>query len=124
MAIRRAFRLWVATFRSINRLLGNYFGTEKPEDLHVLDKRRIPPQNARTVIPARPQLVSFFSILLFRHKDQHPRRAFFDHIGKPSSGTTGGNLWEDGPSANLNGAETVGGGLRREQGEGSRDFSP
>jgi hypothetical protein len=65
----------------------------------------------------------FFSLLLFRHKDQHPRRAFFDHVRKPSRGTTGGDSWEDGSSANLNGAETIGGGLRREQGEDSWDFS-
>ena len=33
-----------------------------------------------------------------------------------------GTPWKDGPSANLNGAETVGGGLRREQREGLVGF--
>ena len=72
---------------------------------------------------ARTPLANFFSLLLFRHEDQHPWRAFFDHVRKPFSGATGGNPWKDGPSANLNGAETVGGGLRREQREDSWDFS-
>ena len=145
MAIRRALRRWAAPFRSIHRLRENYFGTEELEDLHVLGKKRIPPQDAQKVRPARPQrvkgrgvpsgyveglndartkLAGFFSILLFRHEDQHPRRAFFDHVRKPSSGTTGRDSRKDGSSANLNGTETIGGGLRREQGEDSRDFSP
>jgi hypothetical protein len=137
-------RRWVAPFLSMHRLRENYFGTEELEDLHALDKKRISPQDAQKVRPARPQrvkgrgvpsgyvedlndartlLAGFFSILLFRHEDQHPWRAFFDHVRKPSGGTAGGNSWKDGSTANLNGAETVGGGLRREQGENSWDFS-
>jgi hypothetical protein len=76
--------------------------------------------------PDRPneqgRLANFFSLLLFRHEDQHPGRAFFDHVSKPSSGTTGGDSWKDGSSANLNGAETIGGGWRREQGGDSWNF--
>jgi hypothetical protein len=101
MAIRRALRRRVAPFRSMHRLQENYTGTEEREDLHALDKKRIPPQDARKVRPARPQrvkgrgvpsgyveglnnartlLAGFFSLLLFRHENQHPRRAFFDHV--------------------------------------------
>src|SRR6185295_13916497 len=59
----------------------------------------------------------FFSILLFRHEDQHPRRAFFDHVRKTSSGTAGGNPWKDGSTANLNGSETIGSVLCGEKGK-------
>ena len=57
MAIHRALRRWVAPFRSMHRQRENYFGTEELEDLHALDKKRIPPQDAQKVRPARPQRV-------------------------------------------------------------------
>ena len=61
----------------------------------------------------------FFSILLFWHEDQHPGRAFFDHVRKTSSGTAGGDSWQDSSTANLNGPETIGRALRREKGKHS-----
>jgi hypothetical protein len=64
-----------------------------------------------------------FQLGLFRHEDQHPRRAFFDHVRKPSGGTTGGNSWENGSTANLNGPETIGGILRWGEGEDSWNLS-
>ena len=66
---------------------------------------------------ARTMLADFFSLLLFRYEDQHPRRAFFDHIGKPSCGTAGGSSWENRSPANLNGPKAIGGILRREKGK-------
>ncbi len=57
----------------------------------------------------------FFSLLLFRHEDQHPWRAFFDHVGETPGGTAGGDSWKDGPTANLNGPEPIGRVLRREK---------
>jgi hypothetical protein len=64
---------------------------------------------------ARTPLANFFSLLLFRHEDQHPWRAFFDHVGEPSGGTAGRNSWKDGPTANLNGPEPIGRVLRWEK---------
>ena len=76
-----------------------------------MDKKRIPLKDAQKVRPARPHrvkgrgvpfgyvedlndartlLTGFFSILLFRHEDQHPRRALFHHVSEPSRGTAGG----------------------------------
>jgi len=60
---------------------------------------------------------------LFWHEDQHPRRALFDHVRKPSGGTAAGNSWKDGSASNLNGPETIGGVLRRVKGEDSWNFS-
>lgn len=94
------------------------------------------PQEAQKFRPARPQraktrgvplgyveclndartpLANFFSLLLFRHEDQHPGRAFFDHVRKTSGSTAGGNSWKDGSTANLNGSEPIGRVLRREK---------
>jgi hypothetical protein len=61
----------------------------------------------------------FFSLLLFRHEDQHPWRAFFNHVRKTSGGTAGGNPWKDGPTENVNGPETIGRVLRGEKGKDS-----
>ena len=33
-----------------------------------------------------------FSLLLFRHEDQHPGRAFLGHVRKSSCSTTGGSI--------------------------------
>jgi len=99
---------------------GSKFRPARPQRAKTRD---VPLGYVEGLNDARTPLANFFSLLLFRHEDQHPWRAFFDHVRKPSSGTTGGDSWKDGASANLNGAETVGGGLRREQGEDSRDFS-
>ena len=60
---------------------------------------------------------------LFWYEDQHPRRALFDHVGKPSGGTAGGQSREDGSTANLNGAETIGGVLLRMKGKDSWNLS-
>ena len=68
---------------------------------------------------ARTSLANFFRLLLFRHEDQHPWRAFFNHVGETSSGTAGGNSWKDGATANLNGPEPIGRGLRGEKGKDS-----
>ena len=137
-------RTWLLPFSFIRR--GKLYSAHENlgGSLVCHNNSRTVPQEAQKFRPARPQraktltvplgyveglndartpLANFFSLLLFRHEDQHPWRAFFDHVRKPSSGTTGGDSWKDGASANLNGAETVGGGLRREQGEDSRDFS-
>jgi hypothetical protein len=144
MAIRMVLRRWVAPFHSMHRLQENYFVTEKLEDLHALGKKRIPPQGAQKVRPARPQrvrgrgvpsgyveglndartlLAGFFSILLFRHENQHPRRTLFGHVGEASGGTAGGKSREDSSTANLNGAETIEGILPRVEGEDSRNLS-
>jgi len=56
----------------------------------------------------------FQSSGLFRHEDQHPWGAFFNHVRKPSGGTAGGNTWKDASPTNLNGAETIGEILSRE----------
>ena len=59
----------------------------------------------------------YSSSSLFRNEDQHPRRVFFGHVRKPSGSTAGGNSWEDGSTADLDGAKTVGGILHREKGK-------
>jgi len=167
MAIRRTLRRWVAPFRSMHRLVENYFSTEELENLHALNNKRILPQDAQKVRPARPQRVKgrgvprgyveglndartphgkrrvsdfgelsraarrgwageksdFFSILLFRYEDQHPRRALFGHIREPSCGTAGGKSREDSSTTNLNGAEAIEGSLRGVEGEDPRDLS-
>lgn len=46
-----------APFRSIHRLRENYFGTEELEDLHALDKKRIPPQGTQKILPTGPPLL-------------------------------------------------------------------
>jgi len=74
-------------------------------------------------LAAPPMLADFFSLLLFRYEDQHPRRGLFDHVRKPSGGTTGGNSWENGSTANLNGPETIGGILCWGEGEDSWNLS-
>ena len=66
---------------------------------------------------ARTPLENFFSLLLFRDENQHPRRVFFGHAGKPSGSTAGGNSWEDGSTADLDGAKTVRGILHRQKGK-------
>ncbi len=72
---------------------------------------------------ARTPLADFFSLLLFWYEDQHPGRAFFDHVRKPSGGTAGGSSWKDGSTANLNGPKTIGGVLHRVKGEDSWNLS-
>jgi hypothetical protein len=95
---------------------------------------RTAPQEAQKFRPARPQrvktrgvplgyvevlndartpLANFFSLLLFRHENQHPWGAFFNHVRKPSGGTAGGNTWKGPSPTNLNGAETIGEMLSR-----------
>jgi hypothetical protein len=144
MAIRRDLSQCAAPFRSMSRLRENYFGTEEIEDLHALDRKRISSQDAQKVRPARPQrvkgrgvpsgyveglndartlLAGFFSILLFRYEDQHPRRALVGHVREPSCGIAGGKSREASSTADLNGAESVEGSLRRVEGENPRDLS-
>ena len=69
------------------------------------------------------KLANCFSLLLFRYEDQHPRRALFGHVGEPSCSTAGGKSREDRSPANLNGAETIEGSLRRMEGKNPRNPS-
>ena len=101
---------------------------------------RTVPQEAQKFRPARPQraktrgvplgyveglndartpLANFFSLLLFRHEDQHPGRAFLDHVRKTPGGTAGGDPRKDGSSANLNGPEPIRRVLLMEKGKDS-----
>ena len=113
-----------------------YSAHENLSSSHVChNNSRTAPQEAQKFRPARPQrvktrgvplgyveglndartpLANFFSLLLFRHEDQHPWGAFFNHVRKPSGGTAGGNTWKDASPTNLNGAETIGEILSRE----------
>jgi hypothetical protein len=60
---------------------------------------------------------------LFWYEDQHPGRGFLHHVRKTSCGIAGGNSWKDGSTANLNGAETIGGVLRGVKREDSWNLS-
>lgn len=71
---------------------------------------------------ARTKPVGLLSFLLFWNEDQHPGRGFFHHVGEPPRGTAGGNSWEDGSTANLNGAEAIARVLCWEKGEHSWHF--
>ena len=84
--------------------------------VEVLNDARTP-HGKRRVSPRRGwagEKSDFFSVLLFRHEDQHPWGAFVNHVRKPSGSTAGGNTWKDASPTNLNGAETIGEILSRE----------